>query len=64
MERRKARITVIKRMDNRRIQEEHTSEQARFGPCHLFEDEETFIAGWRIPKDFCDSACETSTTTS
>ncbi|MFC2077178.1 TIGR04076 family protein [Candidatus Bipolaricaulota bacterium] len=56
MERRKARITVLKRMDNRKVQEEHKSDGARLGPCRLFEDGQTFVAGWRIPEGFCDTA--------
>jgi len=55
MERKKARITVLKCMANRRIQEEHLKREA-FGPCDAFEVGQTFVAGWDVPAGFCNFA--------
>lgn len=55
MERMKARITVLKCMENRNVQE---SERAcgYAGPCDAFEPGQTFIAGWELPESFCSFA--------
>jgi len=55
MERMKARITVLKCMDNRRIQEQEHIE-GRGGPCDAFEVGQTFVAGWDVPNGFCSFA--------
>ncbi len=55
MERRKARITVLKRMDNRRIQEQERIGGAS-GPCDAFEVGASYVAGWEIPEGFCSFA--------
>lgn len=45
MERKKARITVLKRMDNRTVQEAHQAEGRRFGPCGFLKDGQQWIVG-------------------
>jgi uncharacterized repeat protein (TIGR04076 family) len=53
MERKKARITVLKRMDNRAVQEAHQAEGRRFGPCGFLKDGQEWIVGSQAPDDFC-----------
>ncbi|MBU1049428.1 TIGR04076 family protein [Candidatus Bipolaricaulota bacterium] len=48
----KAQITVLKCMDNRRIQEEHRI-GGYSGPCDAFEVGQQFVAGWDVPEGFC-----------
>ncbi|MFC2099239.1 TIGR04076 family protein [Candidatus Bipolaricaulota bacterium] len=55
MERKKARITVLKCMDNRRIQENERL-GGTSGPCDAFQVGQTFIAGWILPDGFCSFA--------
>ena len=55
MERRKARITVLKCMDNRWVQEQERI-GGHSGPCNAFEVGQTFVAGWDIPVGFCSFA--------
>ncbi|MBU0595210.1 TIGR04076 family protein [Candidatus Bipolaricaulota bacterium] len=55
MERMKARITVLKCMDNQRIQEEQRI-GGHAGPCDAFEVGQTFDAGWQAPEGFCSFA--------
>jgi len=44
MSRHKARITVLKCMDNRRIQEQERLDGAS-GPCSAFKEGQVFLAG-------------------
>jgi len=55
MDRCKTRITVLKCMDNRRIQEEERL-GGYCGPCDAFEVGQSFDAGWDIPEGFCSFA--------
>ena len=55
MDRYKTRITVLKCMDNHRIQEEERI-GGRCGPCDAFEVGQSFDAGWDIPEGFCSFA--------
>ena len=55
MSRRKARITVLKCMDNRRTQEQERIGGAS-GPCTAFKAGQTFLAGWETPEGFCSFA--------
>jgi len=55
MERMKARIAVLKCMDNRHVQE--TERIGGYsGPCDAFEVGQTFVAGWDLPDGFCSFA--------
>jgi len=57
MERKKARITVIKRMANTRVQELHMTGSDRDGfearPCMFLKDGQTWVVGSQAPADFC-----------
>ena len=48
----KARISVLKCMDNRKIQEEQRI-GGYSGPCTAFEVGQSFVAGWDVPEGFC-----------
>lgn len=55
MGRRKAQITVLKCMDNSRLQEEQRRGRIT-GPCSQFEVGQSFVAGRDVPEGFCNSA--------
>jgi len=55
MDRNTVRITVLKCMDNRRVQETERIGGAS-GPCEAFRAGQSFIAGWEIPEGFCTFA--------
>ena len=57
MERKKARITVIKRMANAKVQENHMKgfdpESSKAKPCMFLRDGQTWDVGSQAPADFC-----------
>jgi len=55
MQRTKARITVLKRMENQAIQQAERAGGDQ-GPCDAFDDGQTFMAGWDVPEGFCHFA--------
>ena len=55
MDRCKTRITVLKCMDNRRIQEKERI-GGHCGACDAFEVGQSFDAGWDNPEGFCGFA--------
>ena len=57
MERKKARITVIKRMANMKARELHAAgfdpENPSTSPCNFLKDGQEWIVGAQAPADFC-----------
>ena len=57
MERKKARITVIKKMANMKVREQHMAgfdpENPRTDPCTFLKDGQSWVVGSQAPADFC-----------
>lgn len=58
MERRKARVTVIKKMANLKVREQHAAgfdptDPRHELPCQFLEEGQSWVVGSQAPDDFC-----------